>query len=54
LDFKADTNIQEAKKIIEGFFETINKVSVYVVNQIIQNKDALVLEFDNKKLRVAR
>jgi len=54
LDFKGDTNIQEAKRIIESFFETIHEVSVYVVNQIIQNKDSLTLEFNNKKLRVER
>lgn len=52
LDFKGDTNIQEAKKIIESFFERIPEISVCVVNQIIRNKDSLILEFNNKKLRV--
>jgi len=54
LDFDKDTNIQEAKKNIESFFKRIHNVSVYTVNQIIQNKDNLTLEFDNKKLRVER
>lgn len=52
LDFKRDTNIEEAKKVIEGFFETTPEISVYVVNQIVQNKDSLILEFNHKKLRV--
>jgi len=52
LDFKGDTNIEEAKKLIEGFFEMTPEISVYVVNQIIQTKDTLILEFNNKKLRV--
>ncbi len=54
LDFDKDTNIQEAKKNIESFFKRIHDVSIYTVNQIIQNKDNLILVFDNKKLRVER
>ena len=52
LDFNDDTNIEEAKKTIESFFKTIPEISVYVVNEIIQNKDSLILEFNHKKLRV--
>ena len=52
LDFNDNTNIEEAKKTIEGFFKTIPKISVYIVNQIIDDKDSLILEFNNKKLRV--
>lgn len=52
LDFKEDTNIEEAKRTIESFFKTIPEISVYVVNKIIQNKDSFILEFNHKKLRV--
>lgn len=54
IDFKEATNIQKAKETIEDFFEYIPNISTYVVNQIIQEKDSLILEFDNKKLRVER
>ncbi len=54
LDFQEATNIQKAKETIEGFFKTIPNVSAHVVNQIIQDKDCLILEFNNKKLRVER
>ncbi len=54
IDFKEATNIQKAKETIEGFFENIPNVSAHVVNQIIQDKDSLILEFNNKKLRVER
>ena len=52
LDFKEDTNIEEVKKTIESFFQTIPKISVHVVHQIIQNKESLILEFNHKKLRI--
>jgi len=52
LDFNDDTNIEEAKEIIKVFFKTIPKISVYVVDQIIEDKDSFILEFNNKKLRV--
>ncbi len=52
LDFKRDTHIEKAKKSIESFFKRTPEISVHVVNQIIQNKDSLILEFANKKLRV--
>jgi len=54
LDFKETTNVQKAKETIEGFFEKIPNVSAHVVNQIIQDKDSVILEFNNKKLRVER
>ena len=46
------TNIQKVKVAIEVFFENIPNVSLPIVNQIIQ--DSLILEFNNKKLRVER
>lgn len=52
LDFKDDRNTEEVKQTIESFFKTIPKISVHVVHQIIQNKDSLILEFNNKRLRV--
>ena len=52
LDFNGDTDIEEAKRTIESFFKTTPGVSVHVVHQIIQNKDSLILTFNNKKLRV--
>ena len=54
LDFKEATNVQKAKETIQGFFETVPNVSAHVVNQIIQDKDSVILEFNNKKLRVER
>lgn len=52
LDFKDDTNIEELKRNIERFFKTTPEISVHVANQIIENKDSLILEVNNKKLRV--
>jgi len=52
LDFKDETNIEEAKKNIEHFFKKTPEISVHVVDQIIEDKDSLILEFNNKKLRV--
>ena len=54
LEFKGDTNIEEAKENIESFFKKRPEISVHVVNRIIQNKDTMILEFTNKKLRVRR
>ena len=54
LDFKESTNVHKAKETIEGFFKTIPNVSVHEVNQIIEDKDSVILEFNNKKLRVER
>jgi hypothetical protein len=54
LDLIEATNVQKAKETIEGFFESISNVSAHVVNQIIQDKDSVILEFNNKKLRVER
>lgn len=54
LDFQEATNIQKAKETIEDFFKSIPNVSAHVINQIIVDKHSLILEFNNKKLRVER
>ena len=48
LDFKY-RRVEEKHR---AFFYTTLDISVHVVDQIIEDKDSLILEFNNKKLRV--
>lgn len=52
LGFKDEIYRDKVKKTIESFFKTKSEISVYLIHQIIEDKDSLILVFDNKKLRV--
>jgi len=52
LDFKKGFDIKKIKALIDNYLSKYNGLSTHIIRSIIQKNDHLVLEFDNKKLRV--
>jgi hypothetical protein len=52
LEFKKASDIQKIKVFIDDYLRIHNSVSTDIIRNVIQKNDYLVLEFDNKKLRV--
>lgn len=54
LQLTAESNHESALKAIETFFEGDERVEVYVVNQILQENNSLILLFsDNTTKRIS-
>jgi hypothetical protein len=49
LELDTNSNVSLAKKFIEDFFKKESKISVKIVNNIIQNDTKIVLDFEDTK-----
>lgn len=52
LDFTTNSDIKKTKTLIDNYLSTFDGISTHIIKNIIQQNDHLVLEFDNRKLRV--
>jgi len=49
LELEEDSNIEFAKQYIEDFFDKYRNIDIKKVNNIIQDKTQIILDFDDKK-----
>ena len=52
LDFAENSNINEVKALLDEYLDIYSDLTTHIIEKIVKKSDHLILEFDDKKLRV--